>query len=232
MDATLTNKIILENFILELQKLNPKYNVVNKKDSILMKILSKILFFNNKFMTSYITTIGNTVYLADNNFYERDIYIANPLGSLAHEFRHTRDAAKYGPLYYLGYLSPVIFSLLIIPFCFVLGWWALLFLLFLLPIPSLGRMIIELRGYTMTLFVYHYFAVKDNKEDIKGLLMEAAQSIESRNFHSSSYYFMWPFDMMNLFEKKVNEIINCDILLDDGIFNEVKSALDAVFIVK
>ena len=99
--------------------------------------------WNPRFLSDYITTIGNTIYVPD---------VTLSWVDLAHEYVHihqynTRGAIKYT----LQYLFPqvlAIFSLLAILAIFNL--WFLLFLIFLLflaPWPAPWREDIELRAY-------------------------------------------------------------------------------------
>ena len=155
----------------------PDFKIVNKQDSKLMKFLAKVLFFNKDFMTRYVTVIGQTVYVPS-----RDWMKFNPaaaLITLSHEWVHMKDNRRWKFLYTLAYLSPQIFAILA-PLGF---WnpWFFLFALCLLPLPSLGRSEIELRGYTMTMAVRWWLYEKEpNYERI------------SKYFTSSAYYWMYP----------------------------------------
>ena len=46
----------------------PRLEIKYKNESIFMKILGMLLFFNPAFMTSYTTTIGSTIYFPDQRF--------------------------------------------------------------------------------------------------------------------------------------------------------------------
>lgn len=210
-------------FVNELKKHNPKLNVKFKNESILMKLLGKLLFFNKSFMKTFTTTIGNTIYFPSKE------YVSNlSLGSIivmAHEYRHTQDNKKLGFLYNLIYLFPqilVMFSLL----TFVVGWWALLLLIFILPIPAYGRMKLELNGYTMTLFAFNEYYKTSNfsLEHRTSLLLNKANEI-NKHFTGASYYFMWPFGVEKQLIKNVNLIVTEQILNTDKIFEEVKEAM-------
>lgn len=214
-------------FVSLMQNNFPKLQIKYKNESNFMKLLSKILFFNKNFMHSYITTIGNSVYFPNKQHIEN-----NPIESiiiLAHECYHIKDAKKFNSfIFIMLYLVPQLFALLFIPMLFILGWWALLFLLFLVPIPSPGRAYFEFHGYTMTLFmcdqVYRELGMKDQKRKI--LLRELAEKIKNTNFAGPGYYFMWPFNLSSQFDKVINMIDSGDILDNDDLFRFVKAALE------
>jgi hypothetical protein len=83
------------DFIQNLTKEFPKVKLIRKQDSWLMKIISKILFFNKTFMKDYTTTIGNRIYIPDgwDNWTHTDII-------LRHELIHLRQQKRYGFLLY------------------------------------------------------------------------------------------------------------------------------------
>lgn len=80
-----------------------KYKVILKKDSLLMRSIGFILKpFNKSFMTTFVTTIGSTVYTPHEDFLSD--------GLLQHELQHIADSKKWPVLYELSYL-----------FCFPFG---------------------------------------------------------------------------------------------------------------
>lgn len=184
-----------------------------------MKNLGLIAFINPLFMTEYTTTIGNTVYYPSKKYIEEDPLRAIKL--LAHEYVHIVDSQN-DELFSIKYLMPQIFVLLIIPAIFIIGWWSLLFLLFLLPIPAYHRMVYEKRGYTMSLFMLNEIFYDFNKEWREQLLAKAAESINAKYFKGPGYYFMWPFGVN--FDKEVESILSGKILKTDPIYAEVKAA--------
>ena len=95
----------------------------------------------------------------------------------------------------LLYLSPQIFSLLSINALFYSNWF-LLFLLFLLPVPSPGRAWLEFRGYKMSMAVWYW--TTGITPDINFVV---------KQFTNSSYYWMWPFKR-SLERKLQREIAN------------------------
>lgn len=148
-----------------------------KNESGFMKVLSKILFFNKNFMTTYASTIGSTVY-----FPSRSWVAANPTAAaiiLAHELVHVADARKLtAPVFALVYLAPQLFSLFAL-FAVVHSLWWLLCLLFLLPWPALGRAILETRAYSVSCMMHNA---------ITGWIPDYTEK-----FTSPAYYYMWPF---------------------------------------
>ena len=74
----------------------PDFELVDKRYSKLMQVLSKILFFNKDFMTRFITVIGHKVYVPQLPWKK-----SNPYGAievLCHEWVHMKDASlcEYG----------------------------------------------------------------------------------------------------------------------------------------
>jgi len=154
------------------------FEVVGKKGSRLMRLLSVILFFNKAFMTRYITTIYPKIYVPELPW-SPDRPTAR-IATLAHEYVHMSDRKRLGWLFNLLYLSPQIFAVLAFGAFFNL-WW-LLALLFLLPIPSPGRAWLEFRGYRMSMAVNWWLT----GQEINTVWVE-------NQFTASGYYWMFPF---------------------------------------
>jgi len=151
-----------------------------KNESKLMRFLSWVIFFNKGFMTSYITVIGKTVYFPSREWI--DAHRDSAARTLCHEFVHISDEQNVGPIVFrLSYLFPQWVALFALTAFFV-GPWALVFLLFLLPLPAPFRTFWELRGYAMTEAVL-FSQYKQFSDDIH----------LAKQFAGSSYYFMWPF---------------------------------------
>jgi len=157
-----------------------------KTESSFMKFLGWLLFFNKSFMTGYTTTIGNRVYFSrkiesDEEYFRRAI-------TLAHELVHVEDYQKHKILFPIIYLLPqllAVFSLLAIFGIWNTSFfWCLLFLIFLFPIPSPGRMWAEVRGYSISMAVLYWTK--------RQLQPDYAPYLES--FTGSNYYWMWPFE--------------------------------------
>lgn len=213
-------------FVGLMRKHYPNLKIAYKDESLFMKILSKIMFFNKSFATDFITTIGDTVYYPSRAWVEEKP--VNAMNVLAHECVHIKDSHKFSsPIFKLMYMAPQVFALLLIPAFFLIGWWALLFLLFLAPIPSPGRMYFERRGYTMTLFMLdrrlQEFGLPDGSR--ADMLNKTAENIDKKYFTGSAYYFMWPFGMETKFAEAIKSIISGDILDSDEVFRFVDAAL-------
>lgn len=167
----------------------PNLDIKYKNESLFMKILSKILFFNKSFMDAYTTTIGSSIYFPNKNFVDNNYYKASLI--LLHELVHVYDSNKFGQIFFSClYLSPQIFAILAIPLFFVSWKLALLTLfLFALPIPSFFRMYFEKRAYIVSLYALNYL-INNNKINYK---LELSMNFYLSNFKNSNYYFMWPF---------------------------------------
>ena len=165
------------------QKQIPGFEILSKKESLLIKIVSKVLFFNKKFLTNYVTTLYPKVYVPELPWREKDHVAA--MATLAHEYVHLKDRKRMWLFFNFLYLFPqnlALFSLLGV----FSPWWYLC-LLFLLPIPSPTRAWLEFRGYRMTLAVWAHFL--QDKLDTGNFV----NSIVDRNFAGSAYYWMFPF---------------------------------------
>lgn len=161
-----------------------------KDESWLMRFLGKILFFNKSFMTSFITTIGNTVYFPSKAWLEGRYESATEIS--AHEFIHMWDRRAKRMLsgtdwFSLSYLSPQLWCVgsLLSLFAFVSPWFLLflLFLVFVVPIPSPWRTYWEANGYAMSMIFESY------SQGVKYDSKEHATRLASY-FVDSSYYWM------------------------------------------
>ncbi len=190
----------------------PSFSIKYKNSSFLMKVLSKILFFNKKFMTETVTTIGKTVYLPDEKYLQKYGNL-NYVEMLVHEARHIMDSKRLGIAYYLLYLSPQIFSLLSV-FSFFNSWF-LLCLLFLLPLPSPGRAYIELRAYLSGLAVLYHLSNK---------IFLVNPIVCLKYFTGPDYYYMFPFQsiVVNSLCNGMQKIMEDDV---DGFLKQIKNIL-------
>ena len=170
----------------------------SKKQSTMMKFLSKLMFFNKRFMTGYVTTWYPHIYVPKLPWREKNY--APAIATLAHEWVHLHDRQRLGWLFNFLYIMPQCFFI----FGLLAFWnpWFLLFFLFLLPIPSPGRAWAEFRGYRMSIAVYYW--ISGQKVDLKWIVDQ---------FVSSNYYFMWPFRgwLMKKFQKEFEKIKNNEL---------------------
>lgn len=176
----------------EAQNLSIKFEY--KSNSKLMKVLAFFSYpFNPKFMTKFITVVGQTIYVPETYFNSnsRESQIAK-IDDVAHEAQHMIDNRIYKtPLYFFLYFFPQVLSILsfLVWFAFLNPYWLLwlLCLLFLLPIPSPTRYKIELTGYRTTLLLdKHVYALDAS-------LLEKDKEMIIKNLSGPWYYFCYPF---------------------------------------
>lgn len=88
----------------EFQKALPGLTVRYKPDSLFMRMIGSILFFNPEFYARYATTFGSTVYMSSLQW-----VLDNPDSAkavLAHEAVHVDDYRQHPITYTLGYAFP------------------------------------------------------------------------------------------------------------------------------
>ena len=157
----------------------PKFEIIDKRESKLMKLLSKVLFFNKTFMTSYITVIGSKVYVPKMPWKKTNPFSA--ISVLSHEWVHMKYGKQLGFMFKLLYLFPQILTPL-----FLLGFWNPWFFLFalcILPFPALWRAKFELRGYAISMAVSWWLL--DRRPDF---------DFYAKQFTGPAYYWMYPFE--------------------------------------
>jgi hypothetical protein len=188
------------------------FNIKYKNESWFMKFLAIFVrVFNKNFMTSYVSTIGNTIYFPSKKYIEKNEYAA--MAVLAHEIVHVQQSEKYGSLLMgLAYLFPQCLALLSIGAVFAFLWlpmlWCLLFLLFLAPLPAPWRKKFELEGYTMSLFMTDLIMNQLGYTDQSIMTEMSVQAvrINKNQFKGSGYWFMWPFGVEDELVKKIEDI--------------------------
>lgn len=167
----------------------PDADVVRKEDSRLMKMIGWVLKpFNPRFMDTYITTIGRTIYVPDRFFQDDE---SQCLTVLAHETQHIIDYEKNRVLFSLGYLFPQCLAVLSLFALFgFLNPWMFLFLLalgFLAPIPAPFRYQSELNGYRVSILLGRVLNRYGQSE------MDQIRDWIKNEMTTGSYYFAWPF---------------------------------------
>lgn len=178
-----------ERFVDHIQEVTPGLRIVKKEDSRLMRFLAIILFFNKGFMTEYTTTIGKTIYMPSQTLSSSGTAI---IVTLAHEAQHIWDFYRFRfmPIpWAILYLFPQILApLALLSFLAVeySNWWlvSLSFLIFLAPLPAPFRMIIERRGYLVSLACCHWMWNNADSTTIENVVNQ---------FTGWEYYKMWPF---------------------------------------
>ena len=202
----------VQEFVNEIgKKYNKKINIRSKSEpDWMLKIVGFVAkIFNKRFDTGYITTIGNTIWVPE-HFFDKSPKAA--LEIIIHEVIHMYDAKRLTmPLFGLIYLSPQILASLALLSVFGGGWlWCLLFLLCLAPIPSPGRMWLEMRGYRSNMMYSKYVYNMNNEALNNDADFMASQFVEA------FYYWMWPFKghvvSMLIDEKYEKEMIYVEIL--------------------
>lgn len=172
------------NLVIKAQTYFPKLQVKFKDQSSLMKFLGKLMFFNPAFMTSFVTTLGNTIYMPNYAYTQTqagtDVFI--------HECTHLYDQKRFSFLYTLAYGLP---QFLFLPALLLFFWhWQVAVIvapLFLLPLPAPWRAYFEKRAYSVQLYVLKQLW----GDDIDGL--NASADTYNAFFTGSTYYFMWMF---------------------------------------
>ena len=193
------------------KKYFPNISIKYKDQSIFMKILGTILFFNKSFMDTYTTTIGSTIYFPNEDFVNKSQSAAIII--LLHELVHIYDSKRFfNIIYNFLYLFPQILCLLSI-LAFV-NIYFLLFLLFLLPIPS-PRAYFEKRAYMAQLYLLNKLSKKFNGNVD---LNKAAENMIS-TFTTSAYYWMQSFFIKSTFQNALIKINNNEKPFEDPIFD-------------
>ena len=200
----------------------PKLQIKFKDQSVFMKILGTILFFNKNYMTSFTTTIGNTVYFPTEQFVRTRAVSSFII--LMHELVHISDSRRYNPfLFGFLYLFPQCLFLFSIPLFFLSWKAALLMLVFLAPIPSYFRMNFERRAYLVSLYVMHRLNLKGNYN----INLDKQKEFFLSSFKNSSYYFMWPFNNLDKqFDAALIEIREGQRPYSDSVFDQIDSVME------
>lgn len=205
------------------QKHFPDLKIKYKDSSSFMKFIGTLLFFNKRFMTSYTTTIGSTVYFPNTSFVR-----TKPIASsiiLLHELVHIYDSKKFSNLLFsFLYLTPQILALLAVPFYFLIGWWSSLFLILLLPLPSFFRMYFERRAYFTSLYVLYRLGKKLNFDP----RLEENKASFIKQFKNSSYYYMWIFNLDGSFEEATQNILKGKTPFEDPVFNILDQIIEDI----
>lgn len=192
--------MVLDNLVKAAQRYFPDVQMKYKNESLLMKIIGKLLFFNPVFMTGYTTTLGSTIYFPSEAFLKYKPVTGAVI--FMHELMHVKDAKQISkPLFTFLYASPQILVL----FCLALFFcsWKLALLLTLLclaPIPSYFRMHFEKRAYITSLYVINGLSKRFNFNPD----LENNKNFYINQFKGPYYYYMWPFSNL---EKDFSEAI-------------------------
>lgn len=200
---------ILKKFIDEVGvKVNPKIQIIEKDKTWWMRVLSWFFVKSriNPAFETYYTTIGNKIHapVGYDSFDDKGI-----TAIIMHEVLHIKDAKTFSRfLFSISYLLPQILALLTIPVMFMFGWWGLLFLAFLAPIPAYFRYIWELRAFRIQILlsrkVFNY-----SEEEMQGV-----RDFIKTNLSESYYYFAMPF------KNKIEKDLRDESFIDDPYYKE------------
>jgi len=199
---------IRENLTTFIKTNIPGFEIKGKESSTFMKLVGKLIFFNKRFMTAYVTTFYPKVYVPKLPWkYKNDL---PAIATLAHEWVHLHDRKRMGLIFNFLYIAPQ--CLFPLGFLGFYNPWLFLLFLFMLPLPSPGRAWAEIRGYRMTIAVYYWLS--GQKVDLKWIVDQ---------FVSSNYYFMWPFRewLMKKFNKEFEKIKNGELSVELQIVHDI-----------
>lgn len=156
----------------------PDFRIRRKSESLLMKVISFLLFFNKGFMTTFVTTIRYTVYVPDrwDTWPEPE-----KIGIIRHERVHMRQCRKYGFLL----------------FSFLYLFW---------PLPMFyakARADFEKEAYEESLRTYYEYRGRDFDQQERALFLSILD-----HFTTGQYAWMWPFpaDIAEWYQQTVSKI--------------------------
>lgn len=215
-DAVMFNKLVAE-----LVNRVPTFKIRYKDESILMKFLGAVLFFTPRFMTSYTTTIGTTVYFPNRKWV--DANSASAFEVLCHEYVHVCDKVRHGVWFELSYLFPQIFALLsllgFLGFKYPVMFLCFTHVIFAAPYPSIWRRDAEARGYAMSVAVRTWLYGEDSAAELLNAVIP--------QFTGWAYYKMWPFaeDVRRLIRDMVSRANEDDASEEMRPYAEIKTFL-------
>lgn len=166
IDMNMMIKEALDKILVETKIEFPDFEIIEKKDSTLMKVIDvclKIITLGrmNKFMTGFITTLGQKVYVTD--FWKQGSLIGQ-VEILRHERVHMRQARRYGRF---------LFS----------------FLYLMVPLPAgiaYFRKKFEQEAYEESMRALHEYLGE-------GAFVHHNREAIITQFISANYFWMWPF---------------------------------------
>jgi hypothetical protein len=172
-----------------LEQLCEKYNVViqTKESSWLMRLIGRVLFFNKSFMSTYITTIGNTIYFPETLLNHDESFCS----VIPHELVHAQDMGSKWWMSILYLFPQILFLFSFFSIFAVFNTWNLLWLvciIFLLPLPAYWRKNFEMRGNALSMAVLEWtYGISDQA------YLTIPPPYICRAFTGADYYYMWPF---------------------------------------
>jgi len=191
-----------------IRKYNPKFEIKQKSESKLFKILRPILLLiNPNFFKAYVTTLFGTMWVTE-SFFEDNTRMG-VLQVVAHEGVHEHDRKKKFP--------PVVFELLymfphwlVLPFlvlAFIHSWWWLLPTVWsIAPGFAPGRFYLEMRGYSVErLWSKH---VRVGNFNPNPFIVYQLSNVRT-------YWAAWPF------KKHINKKLSSDVDESDPAFKDI-----------
>jgi len=208
------------DLIVAAQVYYPDIQIKYKDQSILMQILGKLMFFNPDFMSKYITTLGHTVYLPNQQY-----AINSPNGfyeTFIHETVHMYDQKRFGLLYQLAYIFPQLLSVLAFLLSFLITWKIMvpIGLMFLAPWPAPWRTYFEKRAYFVQMYASNQIFNSD----------PYTTGVQYANwFRNGDYYWMWVLEKDADFTVEANNIKNNNpsCKLEPDLFKQVSDLINA-----
>lgn len=199
-------RLLLEEYI---RGKIPGFEILEKSESPWMKVLSKVLFFTPDFMGRFVTTLYPKVYVPSRLRWESNNF--SSIITLTHEYVHLSDRKRLKLFFNFLYLSPQVLA--VFALLYPISAWYLLFLLCLLPIPSLGRAWAEFRGYRMSMATYYWLS--GERYSVEFMIHQ---------FVSSNYYWMFPFRSMlrGAFNNEYKKLVADDLSSE---LREIKNVL-------
>lgn len=200
------------------------FKIKYKDESKPMGFLGKMLFFNKSF-DKFTTTINKTIYFPSKKNLEDGP--VSSTSTLLHELVHVSDSKRLTfPAFAFVYLCPQILFLFFIPLFFVSWKIALFGLIFLAPLPALGRAWLEYRGYCMSMYVLYVL----HKQYNLSIDFQALKSAILNQFVSGNYYFMFPFKkiMNNKLNQAFERMLKNKHPFEDKIFDMADEILEKV----
>lgn len=216
-------KDVFDLMLFNSKKYFPNLKLRFKTESLFMKLLSFILFFNPSFK-NFVTTIGYTMYYPSKTWIKEHLLSAHNI--LLHELVHMNDMkkmGKFGHIYFgILYLFPHWLFLLGFPLLLINWKLFLITLIFLVPLPAYFRMKYERRAYMVSLYV-----MKKMEEILKinYLLSENVKFI-TRQFTGPNYYFMWIFPSIKKdFDEALIKVERGERPYQDDVFEMIDDIL-------
>ncbi len=217
-----------------LQKDQSNIKIAFKDESVFMKLLGKLAFFNKLFMTNFTTVVGKTIYFPNRSILENSKDLG-PLVILAHEYRHMYDFGGWLKSMFIriAYFSPQILAPLMVLFLLLPIIWAVsisisifLFLAFLCPLPSPGRKYYEVNGYITSLFVMNEFYKENGWNEMeRKFFLDGHTNFINEQFTGPNYYYMWPWGVKSELNIAIDKILKEELEKEDNFYLEMKEII-------